>query len=83
MAHQGGGFEMNSQPTSKHTGWQSSGSSAPRSEARAILFLLASVEASLHVHVPDDGCLDVLKTCMLRIQKRYRLEDHDLSDAIV
>jgi hypothetical protein len=30
-----------------------------------------------------DGCVDIVKACIARIQKRYRLADQDAGEAIV
>ena len=52
-------------------------------EARAILLLLMSAEASLQAHVCDADCINILKSCISRIQKQYSLTDRDVSEGIV
>jgi hypothetical protein len=47
------------------------------------LVLLASAEASLKTHDAGNGCTNILRACIFRIQKQYDLTDRDVGEGMV
>lgn len=74
---------MSSGPDNIQVIWADADASALHSEVCAILLLLMSADASLEAHSADDDCINILKTCISRIQKRYPLADRELDEGII